>query len=371
MSGHDFMRREQGRVRDSLDALVLELKKIEPTITWPLRKVVPPRNDNSTELPEIFISDGRQVKKLFRGGEWSSENIVLPREDYTSLSGITMGETNPIRYLLVGYRTKQSPSGKVAGIYLQNLGEPEFRHIVVDMNSSQRDSGFQSPQFIRTGESDYDFTLVAAHSEFGVIKVPLDEFVGTTELRIGLNDKDHVLFRKPQDNPSHLRLCAGERGIYFANGKKIYLSEDLIHFEKVFELPADVNAIVSREQVYCGTTDGRIFRDAELFFNLRDINFSIERIFEGAHQGRKGIFFNTYGNNHHERIYFTDGSVKEMVTPSIVGAADFRMSGDSAYYITRGAAVAYHHSKKSKEEIMHRTDDKKSLKHLCVLEELK
>ncbi|MEK6845742.1 MAG: hypothetical protein AABY26_03205, partial [Nanoarchaeota archaeon] len=332
MSQKDYLSGNREKVVESLRKLMANLKVEAPDWSKTVHSL-----EVYSDLPEneCFAQVGKEIWRVsLKNGALEGGELQMPRREYTSFFQFNVGEAS---YLAAGYPTERSGRKYCSGITVANLKETEENRSIKVIMEEDTKRGFQSLGIWAISPEPYQCLLVAAHSDIGIIGVPLEELCGDGYVKIDLNNlsqKRYLLYEKNKSREEHIRMTiAGER-LYVAEGCKLFtiaqpdgerkkspesFIKQLYH---TYSQPVTALGRDSHETIYTATLGGNLFEGKELYYHAEWLTL-VTKIVPGTYNAEEGIFYQGKINNSISPVFFTDGKTERVISPSDVTVLDF------------------------------------------------
>lgn len=329
----DYLQNERARVIESLRKLItcLNIEMLDLSKTSLPLEVYSYLPEN-----ECFVHTGREISRIaLENGKLNSSTLsTFSNQRYTSLFPFYIGGAN---YLAAGYST---------GIELANLTETEENRCIEVKTDKNTLSGFHSLGIWSLSSEPYDCLLVAAHSDIGVIGVPLEELCGDGVVEINFNDpsqEKYRLYEKKKDD-DHVRIAIAENRLYVAEGCELFTiahKENKTAREGFVEryyhtYSQPITALgneITTGTIYSATLGGDIFKKGELYYPTKLLTF-VTKIIPGKYDKDDGVFYQGKINNNISPLFFSNGKKDRIVSPPGATVLDFFPRKEGLWMLT-------------------------------------
>lgn len=262
-----------------------------------------------SETSTLYVAGDKKVVVVNSSG---TVNLPLPPHRYEGLYAFRM-ETVP--YITAGYSTgiiiintqDKVEEKKTIHLNLQNLPHPHSKFKTIG----------------HTGNTLEDAILWAAHSDYGILQVPLCELL-RGDLSVKPEDEHILPVGKNDSGPSRLYI-AGDK-VYASKGSTVYqFDSHRKTFDVIYTLKGErISSLAVKDSaIFAGTMSGKIYQSETLWHDIGNVTATIAKIVPVENDN---VLFTTVTNNLYGPLRLAHGAKSISISPSaFASVSDFQV----------------------------------------------
>lgn len=286
-------------------------------------------NENNIYEPSSKVY-ATSEKKILEVDEREIIDLQFPEQKY---QGIHTFRIEGISYIAAGY---------TSGINIQNISTnreeqiPEQKSIIVDR--PQLYSKFN--HIIHTGTTIEDMVLWSAHSDLGIIKIPIKDLL-QTRIKV-VQHSSHYIYQLQEinsnnSNKNHIRLTTNHKEqIYASCNSQVYFFDQASNlFREHHSIPNEkISALAATESsIFTGTTSGKMYCNGRIYGDTKETTSKIIKIIP---QNENYIFFSTQTAGLNGPLNMIHNSHQRYYPPTLIPIDDFQLRNNELFTLSEG-----------------------------------
>lgn len=335
MNNLQFSREEEFRAVNAVRELYVSLIEKSEGSNGPLYgktmfpQTAPLANNIHGSSPILYVAAKGGIKQIT--SSFSSAHSPLTNSPTANSTASTLRLPSHRYVGLHSFRIEGVPylaAGYSSGVIVVNThDQDEHKHLIFDRNNTSK---FNS--ICHTGKSLEDTILWGAHSNLGVLRLPIQDLLSDN-----INSHDYLItLGKSPSYVQPLRLCVSQDKVFASTGSTVYhYNHSHQKFNPLSDFEDDIiSAIcVQNTTLYSGTTSGKIYRDGTLWHNVGNPTSAIGKIIALPDQN---ILFTTLTGNLSGPLQWTDGQKTIVVSPPLSQVHDLIQSSNRIFTVENG-----------------------------------